>query len=73
MLLTPNRLALIGMTFVGLGLVCSLFLVADIMFGTTAAAIATIAAAIGIGALWFGLPLVRKQPGTGERPRRDRS
>jgi hypothetical protein len=67
MLLISNKLALTGMTFLGLGLLCSLFVVADVMFGSAVAVIGVVLAAVLIGGLWFGLPIWRRRTGTGER------
>jgi high-affinity Fe2+/Pb2+ permease len=59
MLLTSNRLAIAGLVFLALGIGGTVFLISDILFGGTPAAIATGAVAAGLAWFWFGLPLRR--------------
>jgi hypothetical protein len=67
MLFTSSSLALVGTAFLGVGIGCSLFVVADAMFGSVAAVAAAVATGVLIGGLWYSLPLWRRRPGTGER------
>jgi Family of unknown function (DUF6328) len=59
MLLTANRLAITGLVFLALGIGGTVFLITDILFGGTLAAIATALLAAGLAWFWFGLPLLR--------------
>ena len=60
MLRTANRLSIAGMAFLSLALVGAAFLVTDLIFHPTAAAIVTAAVAILFAWFWWGLPLSRK-------------
>jgi predicted membrane channel-forming protein YqfA (hemolysin III family) len=60
MLRTANRLSIAGMVFLSLALVGAAFLVTDLIFHPTAAAIVTAAVAILFAWFWWGLPLSRK-------------
>jgi predicted membrane channel-forming protein YqfA (hemolysin III family) len=60
MLTTANRLSISGMIFLTLALVCATFLVADLLFHATAAALVTAVVAGFFSWFWWGLPLVRR-------------
>jgi predicted membrane channel-forming protein YqfA (hemolysin III family) len=60
MLRTSNRLSIAGMAFLSLALVGATFLVTDLIFHPTAAAVVTAAVAILFAWFWWGLPLSRK-------------
>jgi predicted membrane channel-forming protein YqfA (hemolysin III family) len=60
MLVTANRLSIGGMVFLTLALVSASFLVTDLMFHATAAALVTAAVAGLFLWFWWGLPLLRK-------------
>jgi predicted membrane channel-forming protein YqfA (hemolysin III family) len=60
MLVTANRLSIGGMVFLTLALVSASFLVTDLMFHATAAALVTAAVAGVFLWFWWGLPLLRK-------------
>jgi predicted membrane channel-forming protein YqfA (hemolysin III family) len=60
MLSTANRLSIGGMVFLTLALVGASFLVADLIFHTTAAALVTAAVAGFFAWFWWGLPLSRR-------------
>jgi predicted membrane channel-forming protein YqfA (hemolysin III family) len=60
MLTTANRLSIGGMVFLTLALVGASFLVADLVFHTTAAALVTAAVAGFFAWFWWGLPLWRR-------------
>jgi amino acid transporter len=66
MLFTSSRLALIGTAFLGLGIACSLFMIADVLFGDVVAWVTAVLVAIAIIALWYVLPLSRRRPGGSE-------
>jgi uncharacterized protein DUF6328 len=56
---TANRLALIGTVFLAVGFTGILVLVSDVVANGVGAVIVGAVAAIGIGVLWFGVPLAR--------------
>ncbi|HYI21931.1 MAG TPA: DUF6328 family protein [Candidatus Limnocylindrales bacterium] len=56
MLLINNKLTLVGTVFLAIGMSCSMFLVADVLFGEPFAALAAGAMALLIGTLWYVLP-----------------
>ena len=59
MLQTSNRLAITGTVFLATSMMCTVFLITDILFSGAGPALVT-ALATGLFAwLWFGLPLVR--------------
>jgi predicted membrane channel-forming protein YqfA (hemolysin III family) len=60
MLTTSNRLSIGGMVFLTFALVGASFLVADLIFHTTAAALVTAAVAGFFAWFWWGLPLWRR-------------
>jgi predicted membrane channel-forming protein YqfA (hemolysin III family) len=60
MLATANRLSIGGMVFLTLALVGASFLVADLLYHTTAAALLTAAVAGFFAWFWWGLPLWRR-------------
>jgi hypothetical protein len=63
MLLISNRLTIIGTSFLAIGSACSIFLIADVLFGPTVALVATAATLALIIALWYVLPLLVRQEG----------
>jgi hypothetical protein len=54
-----NRLAIIAMVLVTIGLTGILLLISNVLFGGVAAAIVASTALIGVATLWFGMPLRR--------------
>jgi amino acid transporter len=63
MLLTSNRLTIIGTAFLAVGMTLSMFIVADLLFGSTAAAIAAGLVAAVFVVLWYVLPFSMRRPG----------
>ena len=57
---TANRLAIIGMVFLAIGMVAILILLSNVVFGTIAAALVGVLAALAVALLWFSIPLVRR-------------
>ena len=60
LLRTSNRLSIAGMVFLSLALVGAAFLVTDLLFHATAAALVTAAVAGIFAWFWWALPLSRK-------------
>jgi hypothetical protein len=61
MLLDSNALMIAGSAFTAVGIVCSIFVIGDVLFGF-ALALALTLATIGLyAALWVVLPLVRRR------------
>jgi hypothetical protein len=54
-----NRMAIAGLVGLALSLAGAVFLVSDVVFGTTGAAVASAATAALVGGLWFVLPIIR--------------
>jgi hypothetical protein len=65
MLLLSSQLTLIGTAFIAIGICSSVFLIADVLFGEAAGAIAAILAAVLFISLWYALPLLVRGPGEG--------
>jgi hypothetical protein len=61
MLLTSSRFAIVGTLFLAAGIVCSMFVVADVLFGELAGiAVAVVTATVLVG-LWYALPISRRR------------
>ncbi len=56
-----HRMFLAGTSFLGAAIVASVFLVADVLFGTTVAAISSAGAGVAIVCTWYVLPQSRSQ------------
>jgi hypothetical protein len=52
-----NRLAIIAMVLVTVGLTGILLLISNVLFGGVTAAIVAVVALTGVATLWFGVPL----------------
>jgi hypothetical protein len=63
MLRISNRLVIVGMAFVALAVTGVVFLISDLLFGKTWAALATAGVAGWFAWFWYGLPLTRPDPG----------
>jgi hypothetical protein len=61
MLHDSNRLLLAGMLATAIGIACAIYLVIDVVFGGTSAAVATVGTVIVFGSLWLVLPLRRRR------------
>ena len=55
-----NRLAIASMVFLGAGFTGILVLLSDVVVGGAAPVLVGIVAALGIGTLWFAVPLTRR-------------
>jgi hypothetical protein len=60
LLVVSNRLAIAGTTFLALAITGSVFVVTDLLFENTSAALIAAGTAAFFGWFWYGLPLVRR-------------
>ncbi len=60
MLTTSNRLAIAGTVFLALGMTATVFLITDLLFASTWAALVTAATVLVFMWFWYGLPLMRR-------------
>jgi Family of unknown function (DUF6328) len=60
LLVVSNRLAISGTVFLALAISGAVFVVTDMLFNPTSAAVVTAATAAFFGWLWYGLPLLRR-------------
>ena len=60
MLFDSNKLMIVGTLLTGIGVACAVYLVVDVVFGGSAAVIATGGVLITYAAIWLGLPLFRR-------------
>ena len=59
MIRTANRLAIAGSVFLAGAIVCTVYLITDVLYSETYAAIAASVAAVVYASLWYGLALAR--------------
>ena len=62
-----NRLAIIAMALVTVGLTGILLLISNVLFGGVTAAIVAVVALVGVATLWFGVPLHQRHRESRER------
>jgi hypothetical protein len=60
LLLTANRLILFGMAFVAISMGCSVFVVAEFVYGGVVGTIVAVGVVLLFGWFWYGLPLTRE-------------
>jgi uncharacterized membrane protein len=60
MLETANRLAIAGSFFLAAAIVCTVYLITDVLFSSGFAIAAAVGAAVLYGWLWYGLALARR-------------
>jgi len=60
MIFDSNKLMVTGMLLLGIGVACSIFLIVDVVYGETAALVATGATALVYALAWLALPLARR-------------
>lgn len=60
MLFTSNRMVIAGMVCVAISIAGVVFVITDVLFGVSWAAVATAAIAGWLGWFWYGLPLLRR-------------
>jgi hypothetical protein len=56
---TSNKLSIIGIALMGVGLAAVVFLIMDVLVSTPTAVVVALAITVLIAYLWFGLPLIR--------------
>ena len=57
---TSNRLVVAGMGVLAIAITCSLFVIADLLFGVAMTIVVTVATAAILGLFWYALPLKRR-------------
>ena len=60
MLVTSNRLAIVALAFLALAMVAVVFIITDVLFEATVAALVAALAGGLFAWFWFGLPLLRR-------------
>ena len=55
-----NKLAIAGLAFLAIAMSCVVWLITDLLYGTTATAVATSATALTFAVLWYVVPIVRR-------------
>jgi uncharacterized membrane-anchored protein len=68
LLLRSNRLAIVGTVFLATAVMGATFLITDILFGGVATTITTAILAGLLVWFWYGVPIVRRLTGPGQRP-----
>jgi uncharacterized membrane protein YiaA len=58
-----NRSAIIAMVLLTIGLTGILVLISDVLFGGVTAAVVGVVSLVGVGSLWFGVPLLHRRRG----------
>jgi Family of unknown function (DUF6328) len=60
LLITSNRLTMVGLGFLALAMIGAVMLISDFVFSTTLTIVAGIVAALVFGLLWAVIPVVRR-------------
>ena len=60
LVVASNRLALAGLAVLAVSMCGVILLISDVLFGDTAAKVATAAAAVVFATLWFAWPMIRR-------------
>jgi uncharacterized membrane protein len=60
LLVVANRMAIAGSFLLAVAMVCTVFLITDVLFGGWEAIVTTVVAAVAFGWFWYGLPLRRE-------------
>jgi Flp pilus assembly protein TadB len=63
LLVTSNRLILAGMAFVAVAMGCSVFVIAEFVYGGGVGTIVAVGVVLLFGWFWYGLPLRREKRG----------
>ena len=56
---TANRLMIVGLGALALAIVCSVFVIADLLYGPTVGVVTAAGTAVVFSWFWYGLPLLR--------------
>ena len=64
-----NKLTIVGLAFLALAMSGVIFLITDVLYGSTATAIATAGALLAFALLWYALPVWRRLSGRSSGPR----
>jgi phosphatidylserine synthase len=59
LIVTSNRLLLVGLASLAIAVVCSVFVIADLLYGSAAGVVTAAATALVFSWFWYGLPLSR--------------
>jgi uncharacterized protein DUF6328 len=60
LILTSNRFILVGMAFVAVGMGCSVFVVAEFVYGGVVGTLVAVGALALFGLVWYAIPLGRR-------------
>jgi amino acid transporter len=60
MLLLSSKFAVVGTVFLAIGIVCSLFVIGDVLFGDLIAIAFALGIAFLIGVLWYAVPMLKR-------------
>jgi amino acid transporter len=63
--LTANRLAIVGLSFLAVAMTGVILLVTDVLFGALTSILATVAVGVTFGVLWYLVPLRWRAAGRG--------
>jgi phosphatidylserine synthase len=63
LIVTSNRLLLGGMAALAVAIVCSVFVIADLIYGPTTGVVTAVGTAAIYGWFWYGMPLRREGRG----------
>jgi Family of unknown function (DUF6328) len=63
-----NRLTIVGLGFLALAMSGVIWLITDVLYGSTATAIATAGSMLAFLALWYAIPIWRRLRGGGTEP-----
>ncbi len=60
MLFLSSKFVIVGTVFLAVGIVCSLFVIGDVLFGDVVALAFALGIALLIAVLWYAVPLIRR-------------
>jgi O-antigen/teichoic acid export membrane protein len=59
-LFLANKLAIVGLAFLAIAMSCVVWLITDLLYGSTATAVATTVTALLFAVLWYVIPVARR-------------
>jgi hypothetical protein len=62
-----NKLTIVGLVFLALAMTGVVFLITDVLYGSTATAIAAGSTLLAFAVLWYGIPIARRMGRAGSR------